>query len=68
MPTALIAEVVVASVGQVPSTSTRTGFSLMIPFVRMESLLFFTMSYAPFCAANALFTASMKAFDEMVAP
>ena len=38
MPMAVDTEVVVASVGQVPSTRTSTGFSLMMPRVRVESL------------------------------
>ena len=39
MPSALRTEVEVAMVGQVPSTRTRTGFSLMIPLVKVFSLL-----------------------------
>ena len=33
-----------ARVGQVPSTRTRTGFSAIRPFKKIESLLFFTLS------------------------
>ena len=41
IPIPLNAELVVASVGQVPKRSTRLGFSLMIPLVRIANLLAF---------------------------
>ena len=45
IPTPLMVELVTASAGQVPSTSTSTGFSLMMPFTRIFSLF---ILYAPF--------------------
>ena len=41
MPKAFDTWVETASVGQVPSTRTSTGFSLMMPLVRVFSLLIF---------------------------
>ena len=41
MPRPVSTEVEVASVGQVPMTSTRTGFSLIKPLVRMLNFDFF---------------------------
>lgn len=42
MPRALSTEVVTASVGQVPSTSRNTGFSLIRPLVNSLPRLFFS--------------------------
>ena len=47
MPTAAETLVVTASVGHVPRTRTRTGFSRIRPFMRIESLLFFFSIFRP---------------------
>ena len=44
MPMAAETEVEMARVGQVPSTSTSTGFSLMRPRIKMDSLECFILS------------------------
>ena len=44
IPIPLIADVVTASVGHMPSTSTKVGFSLIIPFTRRSAVVFAFMT------------------------
>ena len=48
MPMALLAAVVTARVGQVPSTRQSTGFSLMMPLVNSRTKFIFAILISPF--------------------
>ena len=68
IPSALVTLVEVARVGQVPRTSTRTGFSLIKPFEKFCSVFNYFASFASSYASNAPSSAFLYAFDEIVAP
>ena len=68
IPRAFITLVEVARVGQVPRTSTKTGFSFIIPFVKFERAFKIYTPFALSKAAKASPTAFLYAFEEIVAP